>query len=195
MILSARFTNAITYAISLHEGQNRKNTDIPYISHLLAVTAIVLEEGGDEDLAIAAILHDAVEDQGGMLRLIEIRKKFGDRVASIVEGCSDSITLPKPLWRTRKVNYLEHLQAANHDVLLVSLADKVHNSSTICKDLKKEGVAVWDRFNGGKEGTLWYYKQLVEIFSKSSSLSTILINQFIENVKFIEDFIKNDRNK
>lgn len=187
MILSDRFTNAMTYAIFVHKSQNRKNTNVPYISHLLAVTSIVLEEGGDEDLAIAALLHDSVEDQGGMDRLIDIRLHYGERVANIVEACSDSFTSPKSPWKIRKDYYLEHLKTADEDVLLISLADKLHNSSTICRDFQKEGEKIWGRFNGGKEGTIWYYKQLVEIFIKSNKYP-ILINQLQENVTRIEEY-------
>lgn len=187
MILSDRFTNAMTYAIFVHKSQNRKNTNVPYISHLLAVTSIVLEEGGDEDLAIAALLHDSVEDQGGMDRLIDIRLHYGERVANIVEACSDSFTSPKSPWKIRKDYYLEHLKTADEDVLLISLADKLHNSSTICRDFQKEGEKIWGRFNGGKEGTIWYYKQLVEIFIKSNKYP-ILVNQLQENVTRIEEY-------
>jgi len=177
----------MTYAIFVHKSQNRKNTNVPYISHLLAVTSIVLEEGGDEDLAIAALLHDSVEDQGGMDRLIDIRLHYGERVANIVEACSDSFTSPKSPWKIRKDYYLEHLKTADEDVLLISLADKLHNSSTICRDFQKEGEKIWGRFNGGKEGTIWYYKQLVEIFIKSNKYP-ILINQLQENVTRIEEY-------
>jgi (p)ppGpp synthase/HD superfamily hydrolase len=190
MKLTDRFTDAMTYTISLHQSQSRKNTDVPYITHLLAVTSLVLEEGGDEDLAIAALLHDAVEDQGGMDRLNEIRQLYGDHVAHIVEACSDSFTSPKSPWKIRKDYYLDHLKNADNDVLLVSLADKLHNSSTIYKDLLKEGGIIWDRFNGGKEGTIWYYKQLEEIFIKSN-LSPILVSQLVEYVNQIEAYGNN----
>lgn len=187
MKLTDRFTDAMTYTISLHQSQSRKNTDVPYISHLLAVTSLVLEEGGDEDLAIAALLHDAVEDQGGMDRLNEIRQLYGDHVANIVEACTDSFTSPKSPWKIRKDYYLDHLKNADNDVLLVSLADKLHNSSTIYRDLQKEGGIIWDRFNGGKEGTIWYYKQLVKIFI-NSDLSPILVSQLVEYVNQIEAY-------
>jgi len=161
-----RFINAITYAIQLHEKQLRKGTEIPYSSHLLAVASLVLEEGGDEDMAIAALLHDAVEDQGGRIVLCEIRRRYGERVAKIVEGCTDSFENPKPSWLSRKEKYLEHLLSADEDILTVSLADKLHNARSILMDLRVNGNQIWNRFNGHKIGTLWYYRSLIEIFAK-----------------------------
>ena len=160
----SRFEEALVLAARLHASQKRKDKDLPYISHLLAVTSLVLEDGGDEDEAIAALLHDAVEDQGGLRTLAEIRRRFGERVAEIVEGCSDSLSLPKPPWQDRKLAYLEHLRNASPSVRRVSLADKLHNARTILADLEQDGESVWERFNGGKEGSLWYYRSLLEIF-------------------------------
>lgn len=172
--MSQRFEQACIYAIRLHAGQVRKRSEVPYIAHLMSVCALVLEAGGDEDQAIAALLHDAVEDQGGYETLDEIRKRFGNRVASIVEGCTDAFTSPKPAWRLRKERYLEHLQRADQDVLLVSIADKLHNARCILLDLKKDGEAVWARFNGGKEGTIWYYRSLVDIYSNYIDLTPMV---------------------
>jgi (p)ppGpp synthase/HD superfamily hydrolase len=146
----------------------RKGTNIPYFAHLLAVTAIVLEFGGDEDLAIAALLHDSVEDQGGLPVLDKIRERFGQRVAKIVEGCTDSFTTPKPPWRQRKEDYLQHLRSASLDIKRVSLADKVHNARSILLDLRVSGAKVWKRFHGGKQGTLWYYHSLLEVFRENN---------------------------
>jgi GTP pyrophosphokinase len=154
----------MVYAACLHAGQTRKRTDRPYIGHLLGVTALVLENGGDEDEAIAALLHDAVEDQGGVITLEAIRRKFGERVARIVEGCTDSFTTPKAPWRERKEDYLARLRNAPLDVRLVSAADKLNNVREILRDYRVEGEALWARFNGGKDGTLWYYRELVRIF-------------------------------
>ena len=126
-ILTDRFDRAFAFARHLHRDQFRKGTAIPYTAHLLAVAALVLEDGGDEDQAVAALLHDAVEDHGGLGRLEEIRQLFGERVAEIVEGCSDSFTIPKPPWRERKERYIEHLRHADAGVRRVSLADKLHN--------------------------------------------------------------------
>jgi len=166
-VLSSRFEEALILATRLHTNQVRKGARIPYVAHLLAVTALVLEDGGDEDQAIAALLHDAVEDQGGIETLDEIRKLFGERVAHIVEGCSDSFESPKLPWKERKVNYLRHLREANIDVLRVSLADKLHNACSILRDLQQNGDVIWERFKGGKNGTLCYYRSLVAIFHEN----------------------------
>jgi len=186
--LTQRFEEALNFCVRLHSQQRRKGTHVPYIAHLLAVTALVLEDGGDEDLVIAALLHDAVEDQGGLDTLQMIRIKFGDRVADIVDGCTDSYTVPKLPWRERKERYLDHLQAANLDVLRVSLADKLHNSRSILRDLRLSGDATWSRFNGGKEGTLWYYRELAVIFIESD-LSSQMVEEFIQTVLEIEDMV------
>jgi (p)ppGpp synthase/HD superfamily hydrolase len=168
-LLTARFEEAFVFAARLHINQKRKTTQIPYISHLLSVAALVLEDGGDEDQAIAGLLHDAVEDQGGKATLEEIRKRFGERVAFIVESCSDAYEIPKPPWRERKEEYLAHLKNAPADVRRVSLADKLHNARSILASLQKEGETVWDRFNGGQEGSLWYYRSLVQVFCQTGS--------------------------
>lgn len=165
MILSPRFEQALVYATILHSGQKRKGTDIPYISHLLAVTAIVLEHGGTEEEAIAALLHDAVEDAGGKERAADIRARFGDTVAAIVEGCTDADTIPKPPWEQRKKAYLAHLAKAPASVRLVSAADKLHNARAVLADYRTLGESLWARFNGGKEGTLWYYREIVRCLS------------------------------
>lgn len=162
--LTPRFDRALRLARELHANQTRKGTSIPYLAHLLAVTALVLEEGGDEDLAIAALLHDAVEDQGGVEVLQVIRREFGDRVADIVDGLTDTYESPKPPWRPRKERYIAHLLEADPDVVRVSLADKLHNARSIRADLRLQGDDLWDRFRGGKQGTLWYYHRLVEVF-------------------------------
>jgi GTP pyrophosphokinase len=163
--LTERFDQAYYYARRLHQDQIRKGSQTPYIGHLLGVAALVIEQGGDEDQAIAALLHDAVEDQGGLDTLSEIRSRFGERVAEIVAGCTDAFTEPKPPWRKRKKDYLQHLKTANPDIWLVSLADKVHNARSIVLDLRADGEDTWRRFKGGKEGTLWYYRALAEEFN------------------------------
>jgi (p)ppGpp synthase/HD superfamily hydrolase len=162
--LGHRFEEALVFATQLHAHQTRKSSQTPYIAHLLSVTGLVLDAGGDEDTAIAALLHDAVEDQGGLETLKVIRARFGERVANIVDVCSDAYEIPKPPWQKRKETYLKHLQEAPPDARLVSLADKLHNARSILRDLKKEGDRVWEKFNGGKDGTLWYYRSLVRIF-------------------------------
>jgi (p)ppGpp synthase/HD superfamily hydrolase len=162
--LGPRFDQALQYASELHRQQMRKGTTIPYISHLLSVTALVLEDGGSEDEAIAAVLHDAVEDQGGQATLAEIRRRFGEQVAGWVMELSDTDVLPKPPWQERKEQYLEHLASASPEVLRISLADKLHNAQSLLKDVLREGEGTWRRFNGGKTGTLWYYRQLADLF-------------------------------
>lgn len=165
--LTTRFETALGFAFQLHKNQYRKKSPIPYISHLLAVTAIVLENGGSENQAIAALLHDAVEDQGGYDTLQKIEKLFGSEVAEIVEGCTDAFTEPKPAWKGRKTAYLEKLKELPESILLVSLADKVHNARSLLRDLQSKEKDIWAKFNGGKEGTLWYYQSLVEKFNNS----------------------------
>jgi (p)ppGpp synthase/HD superfamily hydrolase len=168
-VLTDRFDRALLYATHVHGGQTRKRTGVPYVAHLLAVTATVLEYGGDEDMAIAALLHDAPEDQGGAARLEDIRNRFGGRVAAIVEALSDSLTAPgevRPGWEARKRHHLDQLQAAAADVLLVALADKVHNTRSVLRDLRRAeiGEAVWRRFQMPKARTLSFYEQLVTLF-------------------------------
>ena len=165
-LLGPRFDEALLLATKLHAGQVRKGGDIPYIAHLLAVAALVLESGGDEDEAIAALLHDSVEDQGGAPTLAEVRRLFGDRVAAVVEGCSDTDQVPKPPWRSRKETYLAHLQTATPEVLRVSLADKLHNARAVMSDLGLHGDGLWSRFNAGKSEQLWYYRGLADAFLK-----------------------------
>jgi (p)ppGpp synthase/HD superfamily hydrolase len=148
-----RLADGITFALSIHAAQTRKGTNTPYISHLLAVAAIVLEYGGDEELAIAAMLHDMIEDQGADLEPI-IAERFGSRVARIVRGCTDTDTFPKPPWHARKEAYIAHLAEADPEVLFVSAADKLHNARAICTDLKVHGPRVFERFNSGREGVL-----------------------------------------
>jgi (p)ppGpp synthase/HD superfamily hydrolase len=191
MILGKQFEKALVMAARLHFGQIRKGTDIPYIAHLLAVAALVLEDGGDEDMAIAALLHDAVEDQGGSQTLDKIRAVFGIRVARIVEGCSDSVSLPKPPWRKRKEEYLEHLKDAERDILRVSLADKVHNARSILTDLKISGIHTMERFKGGTTGTLWYYQSLLKIYKNIGDLA--LVDELERVVMEIEAIILQDQ--
>jgi (p)ppGpp synthase/HD superfamily hydrolase len=160
--LMTRFNDALAFAADLHANQVRKATAVPYIAHLLAVASIVLEYGADEDTAIAALLHDAIEDQGGAPTREEIRRRFGERVTAIVDGCTDCDTVPKPPWQARKEAYIGHLACADADVRLVSLADKLHNARSVLKDYRAQGETLWQRFTGGREGTLWYYRAVVE---------------------------------
>ena len=170
--LGPRLQRAFRYAAKMHSGQTRKATAVPYLSHLMAVASLVLEAGGDEDMAIAALLHDVVEDCGGMPRLREIRRQFGPRVARIVEGCTDSFVEPKPDWVERKKGYLEEVKHADDETRLVSASDKLHNVRTILADYRKDGDGIWVRFNGKKEGTLWYYRALSDEYARKPNRIT-----------------------
>jgi (p)ppGpp synthase/HD superfamily hydrolase len=130
----------------------------------MGVASLVLEAGGDEDLAIAALLHDVVEDCGGVPMLKEVRRRFGKRVAKIVDGCTDAYAEPKPPWRERKETYIRRLKTEDADTRLVSAADKLNNVRSILSDYRAIGESVWSRFNGGREGTLWYYRTLLDVF-------------------------------
>jgi len=171
MTLSERFQDALTYATQAYSDQTRKGTDIPCIAHVLGVTAIGLEHGATEDEAIAALLHDVVEGAGGKARLEDIRTRFGTAVADIVEGCSDTDVVPKPPWRKRKEEYIEHIKNANASTILVSAADKLHNARSILADYRVVGEDLWSRFNGGKQGTLWYYRSLAGAFDAAPRTS------------------------
>lgn len=165
--LTERFNEALVFTAELHCQQMRKGeAEIPYISHLLGVASLVLEAGGDEDMAIAALLHDAVEDQGGYETLDRIREKFGERVAHIVEGCTDDFTgHNRTSWCERKTKYIRHLkEETDEETRVVSLADKVHNARTILLDYIEQGDRVFSRFRARKDGTIWYYRTLVETF-------------------------------
>ncbi|MEC9347469.1 MAG: HD domain-containing protein [Pseudomonadota bacterium] len=164
-MLTNRFGEALRYAHDLHHAQQRKGTAIPYVSHLMTVSALVLEHGGDEDQAIAALLHDAAEDQGGAATLAVIRDRFGDGVAEIVDHCTDSWEEPKPDWRTRKEAYIDGLAMKPARSLLVSLADKTHNAEAILHDWRELGDMLWPRFTGGAVGTRWYYRSLADRFA------------------------------
>jgi (p)ppGpp synthase/HD superfamily hydrolase len=167
--LGPRFLRAFLFAAEKHAGQTRKASTIPYVAHLMGVASLVLEAGGDEDLAIAALLHDVVEDCGGAPMLNEVRRRFGARVAKVVEGCTDSDTYPKPPWRERKENYIRHLRKADRDTRLVSAADKLNNVRSILADYRALGESIWSRFNGGRDGTLWYYRTLRDEFLRQKS--------------------------
>ncbi|MBD2306270.1 bifunctional (p)ppGpp synthetase/guanosine-3',5'-bis(diphosphate) 3'-pyrophosphohydrolase [Chroococcidiopsis sp. FACHB-1243] len=189
-MLSHRFTEALTYAIELHANQVRKSSGVPYISHLLGVTSIALEYGANEDEAIAALLHDAIEDQGGAATREEIRRRFGDAVTDIVNGCTDAETIPKPPWRQRKEAYITTIPQASPSIILVSAADKLHNARSILKDYRALGKTVWERFKGGKDGTLWYYCAVVEAFIAKGT--TPLIEELERTVAELEQLVKDD---
>jgi (p)ppGpp synthase/HD superfamily hydrolase len=167
--VSERFERAMVLAARLHRDQRRKGSGVPYVSHLLAVCALTLEYGGDEDEAIAALLHDAIEDQGGAVARAEILREFGPRVTEIVDGCTDTDQSPKPAWRPRKEAYIRHVAEASASVRLVSACDKLHNARSLVMDYRVMGEALWDRFTGRREGTLWYYRAMVNAFRAAGS--------------------------
>ncbi len=163
-MLSSRFNEAFIFAHELHATQVRKGSHVPYIAHLMAVSSLTLEYGGTEDEAIAALLHDAIEDQGGAPTREEIRRRFGDAVTAIVDGCTDADTTPKPPWKERKEAYIAHIPTASASVRLVSACDKLHNARSVLNDYRVLGDSLWDRFQGKKEGSLWYYRAIVNAF-------------------------------
>jgi len=157
-ILTSRFEETLIFATCLHATQLRKGTTIPYVAHLLGVTNLVITHGGDEDEAIAALLHDSVEDQGGRPTLEKVRASFGDKVAAIVEGCTDTDEIPKPPFKPRKERYLNHLKSASPSVKLVAAADKLDNLRAILADYRTHGPALWSRFSAGYEDQVWYFE-------------------------------------
>ncbi len=185
MLLSPRFEQALLYTAIVHAGQQRKSSEVPYLAHLLAVTALALEHGANEDEAIGALLHDAAEDAGGHERLADIRLRFGEAVAEIVDSCTDTYETPKPSWRERKEKYIAHLPQSSRSALLVSCCDKLHNSRSIVADLRETGAETWKRFKGGRDGSLWYYRTLADFFAQSE-LPCGLIDELRRTVEAME---------
>ncbi len=185
MLLSPRFSDALGFAALLHREQLRRVSGTPYLGHLLAVAAIVLEHGGGEDEAIAALLHDAVEDQGGPPVRLEIRRRFGPQVAEIVDGCTDSDVTPKPPWRARKEAHLTHLRTASPSVCLVVAADKLDNARSLLRDFRVHGPSLWGHFRGGREGTLWYLRTATEAVQHAAPAP--LIEELDRVVSQLED--------
>jgi (p)ppGpp synthase/HD superfamily hydrolase len=183
--LGPRFRRAFLFASEKHAKQARKASTIPYIAHLMGVASLVLEFGGDEDMAIAALLHDVVEDCGGKPMLAQVRRRFGGRVAKIVDGCTDSYVIPKLPWRERKDSYIRHLKNADAETRLVSAADKLNNVRSILADYRGVGEAILERFNGGREGTLWYYRTLLEEFMRQPNR---LVREFELEVRELEQY-------
>ena len=184
-LVDDRFSLAVDFAGHQHAFQTRKSTSIPYICHPLGVASLVIEAGGDEDQAIGALLHDIAEDCGGEYQLARISEMFGERVAAIVRGCSDSLTEEfeiKPPWEERKEQHLAHLQTASDDVLLVTAADKVHNARSIVTDLQIEGSAVWDRFNAERRQIIWYYTSVLSIL-KDRGVTQMLVQPLEHSIK------------
>ncbi len=175
--LTTRFADAMVYAERLHHTQVRKGGNIPYVGHLISVAGLVINDGGTEDQAIAALLHDAVEDQGGPPTLEEIRVKFGEDVARIVRECSDTDEEPKPPWLERKQSYIDHLAGVGMDTLLVSVADKLDNARSMLRDYHEHGPKLWERFNRkNPQDHLWYYGGLLEAYRKRG-LTSWMVNE------------------
>ena len=176
--LTERYADAVVYVATAHAAQRRKGTDIPYIAHLLAVSGSVLEAGGDEDQAIAGLLHDVVEDQGGLPRADDVRARFGDRVADIVLGCSDSTTEDrgaKAPYAERKAVHIAHLREASDDVLLVTAADKLHNARAIHTDLLIDGPDILTRFNGKPDQILAYYLSILGVLESRGTAPVLVV--------------------
>lgn len=184
-MLTDRIAQALALAVEAHHGQKRKGTQIPYVAHPMGVASIALDHGADEDQAIAALLHDAVED-GGPEYAKRIREQFGNRVADIVEGCTDGVPDDsgiKEAWLPRKERYIAHLRNATDDVLLVSGADKLHNARAIVEDLLRVGQAVFDRFTASKAQTLWYYETLSEVFTLRGTRTAQALSETVQRMK------------
>lgn len=194
MALSDRFLTAGTFATTMHRGQVRKSTDIPYISHPLGVASLLIEAGADEDQVIAGLLHDIAEDCGGEPRLNEIEKKFGARVASIVRGCSDSLVTTeneKAPWLDRKKAHIEHLKSSDLDTSLVTAADKTHNARAIVTDLQSIGNEVWKRFNiqTTPDLIIWYYSSMFEVLQERG-VTPALLNPLRTAIGIMESFVE-----
>jgi (p)ppGpp synthase/HD superfamily hydrolase len=184
MKLSPRFSEALLYAADLHTDQQRKFCGAPYLAHLMGVAAIALEYGANEEEAIAALLHDAIEDQGGAARREEICRRFGRPIAEIVAGCTDTELSPKPPWRPRKEAYVARLPQASPSVHLVSAADKLHNARSILKEYRALGESLWGHFRGGRDGTLWYYRAVVDVLKHAGT--TPLVEELDRTVTGLE---------
>jgi (p)ppGpp synthase/HD superfamily hydrolase len=187
--LTPRFVEAVQYAAEKHGTQTRKASDIPYLGHLLSVAGLVIEADGTETQAIAALLHDAAEDQGGEETLAEIREKFGADVATIVDACSDTFDTPKPPWRQRKESYIRHLPGASDDAILVSLADKLDNARAILRDFRAHGDELWQRFTvQDPQLHLWYYRSLLEVYAER--INNWMVDELRRVIEALEDAIR-----
>jgi (p)ppGpp synthase/HD superfamily hydrolase len=188
--LTGQFSKALTYAECKHHNQVRKGGDIPYIGHLLTVAGLVINDGGSEEQAIAALLHDAVEDQGGPPTLEEIRKNFGDVVARIVDECSDTDEEPKPPWLERKQRYIDHLAEVGQDTLLVSVADKLDNARSMLRDYHEHGPSLWQRFNRKNPNDhLWYFGGLLEAY-RARGLNSWMVAELDRVVKELKRLVE-----
>lgn len=186
--LGPKFQEALAYAAELHNTQTRKASDVPYIGHLLSVAGLVIEADGTETEVIAALLHDAAEDQGGDATLAVIEERFGATVAAIVEECSDTVVTPKPPWRQRKEEYIAHLDKASDSAILVSVADKLDNARAILRDLRRHGPSLWQRFNtDDPHEHLWYYRSLLDVYRRRSD--SWMVDELVRVVRTLEDEI------
>ena len=185
MPLSPRFDEALVLASTLHRRQARKASGVPYVAHLLGVASLVLEDGGSEDMAIAALLHDAAEDQGGEKVLAQISESFGPEVARWVRQASDSFERPKPEWELRKQHHMAEIPSADREARLIMLADKVHNARSILADHARVGSEIWDRFSVPRERTVWYYEALLEVFERG--LSPVLYDMLSDCVRRMKE--------
>jgi len=184
MELSGKFDEAMVYCNAVHAAQTRKKTGMPRIAHLLVVAGTVLEHGGSEEEAIAALLHDAVEDAGGSERLADIGRRFGDVVAGIVEGCSEKTGEKERPWRERKAAFVQQLASASSSVRLIAMADKLHNGRALLRKLREEGELAWAPYTGKKEGTIWYYRTFLEAMRGKEP--SALIEELDEVVQAVE---------
>jgi len=186
--LGRKFQEALAYAADLHNTQTRKASEVPYIGHLLSVAGLVIEADGTETEAIAALLHDAAEDQGGEATLAEIEQRFGKMVASIVEECSDTVVTPKPPWRERKEQYIANLKTVSDSTIRVSLADKLDNARAVLRDFRRHGSTLWQRFNtDDPHEHLWYYRSLLKVYRRRSD--SWLVDELERVIRTLEDEI------
>lgn len=193
--LSERFERALTYTVRLHANQVRKDSRTPYIAHLLATTGLVMEYGGSEDEIIAALLHDALEDQPNHGKTAgEIEAQFGSNVLAIVQACSDTQTLPKPPWQGRKEAFLQSLAAASPSACLVITADKLHNTRTLVREFREHGDAIWQRFKGGRDGTLWFSRSMLATLEKCTTTPRALLSELSDAVIELENLVKGSSN-
>jgi GTP pyrophosphokinase len=187
--LGERFIEALEMAVRLHQRQNRKGTSVPYVAHLLGVCSLVLEHGGGEDEAIAALLHDAVEDQGGQATYDAIKRAFGEGVARLVAACTDAWSTPKPPWKQRKLEILDRLPQESDGALLVAAADKLYNLHSVLAAYREVGELVWGRFSGGRDEQLWYYRTVVAVLRETGRVPPPLLAEMERDLAALESLL------
>lgn len=188
MIPGPRFQDALVYTCTIHDGQIRKKTGMPRVAHLISVAGLVLEHGGTEDEGIGALLHDAVEDAGGWPRLDDIQLRFGDAVTALVRGCTESDITPRPPWRERKQAYVQHLMHGSDSIQFIAAADKLHNARALRRGLAADGDRIWEKYKGGRAGTIWYYRALIEVLRRRAPGQ--LISELTRVVDEIEELAR-----